>query len=529
MATQAQHNDLSVLEISIQGLERAGFLPPINNETSRPTTSNGQDQNRLRPDARVASYFNHFPTRTAPSFDAPPSYNYAAARPHIAHEQDGLESLPAYDCTVLKGGHMCMMQESCSPFVNVPFPEWREVFVEVRGTQVALYRLKGSTKTPGKVIRTYTLQQAEVGLATDVNHNVLIPATRLAALIPAVARRKAFARDPQMFTVEKHYALRLRAEMDQIVLTTPNEQQMFSWVNYIAAGIDIAPPIDNRSAPRQCTIPRRRRRARQAEGANINDEAFVAQQERIMRSLYPRLATDGEQTSEDQATSTPPRASTPMVRLTGPDQDGEDVDLSALAEDSPRPERSLSRSSIERPTASRMTNCTQFSATAMEMSAPVIVNIDPVSGKWNPPHPRSSSQQLRYIRRCMPALTAETPRHSSVMVFKDKYVRPNYRMLVLEEWTLQPPSYDAHKFSDQTSSDTMNVVARSISASEQNSTDGSAIQRTDSPLHDPTIDVRHIHDQYAFKHIDRVDTALQGLEKTTPTANIGPNILGIGF
>ncbi|TKA68055.1 hypothetical protein B0A55_07462 [Friedmanniomyces simplex] len=68
------------------------------------------------------------------------------------------------------------------------------------------------------------------------------------------------------------------------------------------------------------------------------------------------------------------------------------------------------------------------------------------SGKWQPPHPRTTTQIQRYARRCMPVLLAESVRASDVLICHGKRVKINWRMELLEEWELSPPSYKSHAF-----------------------------------------------------------------------------------
>lgn len=345
--------------------------------------------------------------------------------------------------------------ESCSPFLVLPFQEWRPCYVRVQGTMLCIYKLKTShvDKMPvhsaGRLIKKYTLQHAEVGLALDVSHSVLVPMTRLASLIPPLARRKAFEKDPELFTHERHCALRVRSELDQFVLSNKAEEQVISWVNHISAGIDIAPDLDSRNTSRQCTMPRRSRRHRTQEVQDLTDARLIEQQRRLL-AQYPSLAdnapptqTAPEDRQSEQNTAIAQIAIPSRVEIAAiiPDQEQEDIDLSELAEEAPERRNVSVSSAADRLSASRANSQTLRTAGVSRS------NFDE-NGKWMPPHPRTAAQQWRYIRRCMPVLMAETPRHSSVMIDNGRYVRPNYKHDSLEKWSLQPPTYEAHDFSE---------------------------------------------------------------------------------
>lgn len=496
-----QPSTLSPLALSILGLEQAGFLPATGRNAQ--TSSEARERpTRQAPDRRVASYFNHFQSRCAPSTDSPPCYAAAAsANPRIPiasrYLDNGKEILPRYTCSVHKEGPLYMLLESCSPFTILPRQEWREVYVVLRGTQLSIHRVKSKSlgkhvfSSAGKLLRKYTLQHAEAGIAVDVSHSVLIPVTRMASLIPSIARRKAFEKDPDLFRVEKQYSLRMRAELDQFVLSGPSEEQVFSWVNHICAGIDIAPAIDERNVPKQCTMPRRRRRNRPFATSDISDQSFIAEQQQILQAMYPAFAepqTAGstaadqsvpvadeefpmpESASPDHAHNSSPIITVSLVN----EQEQEDIDLSEIAEDAPTPLQPTM--SLDRPGASRRTTASSvMTLSTFERLASNTINFA-LDGKWAPPHPQTAAGRMRYIRRCMPLMTADTPRHSSVMIYAGKYVRPNFRSDVLEEWTLQPPSYEAHDFPE----DVLTPLTRSDTISS--SASARSMPRADSPM-----------------------------------------------
>lgn len=368
-----------------------------------------------------------------------------------------------------------MRIERISIFQSLPKQEWRPVYLVLRGTQLCIYKIKKSTVAsvssngPGRLIRRYTLQHAELGLATDVNDHVLVPQTRLAHMIPAIARRRAFEKDPTLFQCDKQYALRLRAETDQIVLADCKEAEIFDWMNAISAGMDISFEIDERVVPRQATVPRRQRHRRlvaipqQIENF-LQDRRLIAEQEEILRQMYPSLARSSEHSEHlptitglgntdavDFASNERSDVDRPVEDFAGAsyaddlaltvtninEQETDDIDVAAMAEE---PEQL----STSRPGTSRQTTTSTY-ATAASSSLSNPRNFDEF-GKWQPLHPQTARQQFRYIRRCMPILLPDTPRASSIVICNGARLHANNRLDMLEEWALAPPSYDAHKF-----------------------------------------------------------------------------------
>jgi len=508
-------NQMTPLALSILGLEEAGFLPsqPASQSQSQPQPSSGtrnlnESGQRIRPqqpraDRRVTSYFNPFQSKSQPCNDAPPSYastvRQARFPPSRRYLDNGREILPKYTSSVDMEGPAYMCLESLSPFNILPFMDWKEVYVVLRGTRLSIHKLKTSSFgerkicSPGREVKKYTLQQAEVGMATDVTHSVLLPNSRVASLIPSIARKKAIEKDPDLFRTEEQFALRVRAELDQFLIAVPDELVAFHWVNKICASIDIAAPLDERSLPRQCTMPRRRRRqARPFLPADLSDARFVEQQQRLMETLYPTFAGERRRALAVAATATSQTVAdapvSPIDAAISPiEEEAEDVDLSMIAEDA-GPSGTPRIPSRQRPAAARNNTAESvMTVAALEVHTTDPVNLDD-DGKWAPPHPRTAGQQLRYIRRCTPVLLEDTPRHSSVMVVNGRYVRANYRIEILEEWSLKPPSYEAHDFTQTPASDLARTSTRSsVSSQSPSSPRVEDIQRADSPAQEMEI------------------------------------------
>lgn len=377
---------------------------------------------------------------------------------------------------------MSMRIEKISPFQYLPKQDWRTVYVVLNGTQLSVHKIKTvqlaghCLPTAGKLIKRYTTQHAEIGLATDVEYNQLLPATRLAHFIPTAARRRAFERDPDLFTPISQVVLRLRLEMDQFLLSDHSEERIFRWIHDLSASIDIALPLDERSAPKPCTIPRRRRRQRTQEPENINDRSVIEEQERIIREMYPSLARSARQGVEGAGLSRVETIDdTNALTLTATiDQEVEDIDLSALAEDL-GPARTLS----VRPDNTRHITSSTVSTNASFQYEANPDNFGP-GGKWTPPHARTSGQQWRYIRRCMPTLLFDAPRANPVIACHGRRLYVNSKMDMLEEWELAPPSYEAHEFPEGldrtvTWASSLATTSSTISTSSVETQDGKAV------------------------------------------------------
>lgn len=400
-----------------------------------------------RSSRRATSHYNVFQTVCTPANDSPPSYAIATShRPSPREAAVGGEVLPGYTCTIDAEAKVLLQLESVNPLHVLSESEWRETYLVLRGTLLSFHRVKDDG--PGKLLRSYTLQHAEIGLAADTSHTVLVPQSRLAHLIPVSARRRAWQKDPDLFKPVRQTVLRLRAETDQILLADSSEEHVHELIHAISASIDISHAIDERAVPRQCTVPRRRRRQRPRMDGDLTDPALLAEQERILREMYPAFAERAALTRPDLQRTTTEEVQREQVQAQAREED--DLDLSVMREDfaspnTPAPTQSMSSS--QRPAMSRQTTASSvnsaFSDNMVYATSPANFN---AAGKWQPPHPRTAAQVQRYARRCMPVLLAESVRASDVIICNGKRVKINWRMELLEEWELQPPSYRSHKF-----------------------------------------------------------------------------------
>lgn len=509
-------------------------VPPANRARSndimeREQLTPGQPANAApgRSCRRTTSNYNSFQTVCTPCQDDPPPYSAAIRhKPGLDYNSSGQETtsthdiLPTYSCAVNAEGRFLLQVESINPLHGVAEGEWREIYVVLRGTLLCLYRVKDAR--PGKLLRSYTLQHAEIGLATDTQYQVLIPQTRLAHLIPTAAREKAFQKDPGKYKAVRQHIMRLRVETDQILLADASESRIFNLINAISAGIDIAPALDERSLPRQNTVPRRRRRRQWLDG-DLNDPILLAQQARILREMYPTFAEHPTAAHDNDAAV---HGSTAAESESTPAREEDELDLAAMREDS---HAATNGDTPNRPTISRQTTSSSlnhFSDTMLYDTSPENFNS---SGKWEPPHLQSASQALRYTRRCMPVLNADAVRASDILICHGKRVKINWRMELMEEWELKPPSYKSHDFKPRATG-----LARSKSTSSQSpSSAGSGPRETGSMLGNSGEDRIERADALSNLELAKSHTrdSLPNMETKTPeTTQAGrTDIHGVAF
>lgn len=409
-----------------------------NARSSNNNTPNSSDRTNNPP---TYGYHNTFHTHDQPPPPVPPpSYACATSEATLRQlrEKALAESrsceLPAYSCSIELEGILGLKNELSSPFQLAHNREWNDVYVFLRGTQLSIYRLKypgpfskNRNPGPGRLIKTFTLQHAEVGLAADFKRFGPIPKSPFAHLVPVSARPKLFETDPQLFEPIREYAIRLRVETEQILLCHQTQEGMLDWLESLTASVDISPPLEDRSEPRYRSLPRRSRRQRMLDGARVANldnlstveggRSIIAEQEQIIRRLYPHLAATNNEATEPQPANPTPHTADPETD----ELDPEDVRFPSM-----RRTGSSSGDSEERPSSSSTT----------ESSDP----------KSRPVHTVSQSQALRYRRRCAPILLASSPRVSDVVMHEGKRMRINVKEHTLLPLTALPPRYDAHNF-----------------------------------------------------------------------------------
>ncbi|KAL6705872.1 hypothetical protein ACN47E_006332 [Coniothyrium glycines] len=423
-------------------MESTSETAPANGRSSRTRPSN-QSPAAGPP---TYGYHNTFHTHAQLPLGPPPSYARAndpsvLVRLHDrscneAHLVHSTPLPPAYDCSIEIDGFVGIKQELSSPFLVAGHREWGDAYVLLRGTQLSIHRpklpnifSKHQQPTPGKLLRTYSLQHAEVGIASDFKKTALLPKSPFAHLVPASARPKLYETDPHLFEPVREYAIRLRLELEQFLLCPPTEKAMLDWVEALTAAIDISSPLEDRSEPRYRSLPRRSRRQRLLDSAQFGENMdnlssleagrrIIAQQEQIIRQLYPHLAG----TQEPGTTTTAPAAENELD-----DFDPEDVRFPT------RPARDSLAHVSSRDDETWQSN---EDRTSNESA-------DPKSAPRIRPTP---SQTLRYRRRCAPVLLACSPRVSDVVFSEGKRLRISLKEHALVEYTSHPPRYDVHGF-----------------------------------------------------------------------------------
>lgn len=173
------------------------------------------------------------------------------------------EELPDYSATVYKVANLCIKLEWLSPYDPAPSRVWRNVILELNSTQLNVFNIdlsvsnsikdsfeithymsvftketdlknliffsRSSLLTNKNLVKSYSLQHAKIGVASDYN--------------------------------KRDFTVRIRAETDQFLVQFSGASEMIEWYNALCLARDNALDLGHREMPRYRTVPRRRRRA----------------------------------------------------------------------------------------------------------------------------------------------------------------------------------------------------------------------------------------------------------------------------
>lgn len=284
---------------------------------------------------REAEYLRKHPHLLATLYSAlsenslhPPDYaTLAPVMPRYAiypRLEEGREELPGYSPAVYREGLMCRKLELNTPYMSSGQRSWQLVYVQLNNTQLNIYAVSQASQAnashnnsasnnrrklnslagyediaavtssrgnphslPGTLVgplridsllRSYTLQYAEAGVATD------------------------YSKRPNV--------VRMRAEGEQFLLENSSQEDLIAWTNTLQTGIDVALPVEERALPRCRMIPRRRRRSDRNRITTRDDSTNPTQStSSYLSRLVQRIRARRDESKNKSASA----AATPLV------------------------------------------------------------------------------------------------------------------------------------------------------------------------------------------------------------------------
>jgi len=393
------------------------------------------------------------------------------------------EAIPGYSCSVSMETSAEVHYEQLNPFEPLKKQQWSQVYVVLSGTLLRLHALKkpsanlltmsNDRSQAGRLLKAYSMQHAEVGIAADEPKQQLVAKSPYIAMLPEAKIERLKIAEPHLFDVVKRYFVRIRVEGEQLLFRLGSSEDRSRWIDKLCAAVDIAPPIEDRTEPKYHTLPRRRRRRPPPEGTNENTAtagpSTVPGTNGLGMDLqtgFPILAPVGEGEALQRVTT-----------AADPDSTG-DIDESLafagaeLSEPAPAPERP-SRPSLDirrifsRRTATNTSNADELASPASPtrtstqvespvQAAPPVAKINTKVPariypdgfiKWQPQFFIDSAQQIRYRRHCMPSLLYNSKRANDIVVHQGTRWKIDWDNSRLVPWPEAPPTYQPPKVS----------------------------------------------------------------------------------
>lgn len=343
------------------------------------------------------------------------------------------------------------------PFNDLENSQWLKAFVILRGTHLSIHQRnspnilsKSVTVTPGKVLKTYTLQYAEIGVASDLKKFELVPRSPVIALLPQAMQNRMKQTESHLFEAVRQFHIRLRVETDQIVLRFKTWEERRIWMDKLCAGIDIAPSLDERTEPRYHTLPRRGRHRHVRTGRDSSpgrNASLVPEHGGVVREslTYSLPSEESDEPEHDQGG-------------VAADPEADDLDMSvvltnrdcASSPSASTPEipaplaRSINLSHETRPMATDWTR-----TFAVESLPPNQRRSDDVGDGAGQLHSKldatiqlDAAQEARYRRRCMPSLMRNARRAGDVVFHNGACWKIDWQSKMLQPHPQPPPRYE---------------------------------------------------------------------------------------
>jgi hypothetical protein len=387
---------------------------------------------RQRGPAKALTYGYHNTFHTHATDQPPPCYQIAksASFRELCSVDESDSIPPEYTCSVYAEGPVGLRCEKISPFLVAPDERWYSMYAVLRGTRLDIHRVKSDvfpayqhSPRPGRLLKSYTMQHAEVGIAVDACPAEASPRYTFVKILPSRAKEKLWRRNPILFYL-REWMIRLRVEGEQFLLGFESQNTMLNWIEDICSAIDISPPLEDRSEPRYRSLPRRTRRQRQLEAsANGHQEEavetiddfgarLVAQQDRLLRTMYPNLASGclDEARENDSGARRDASFGLDLEQITSQDPDSDDLDPADATE------------------AQFLSNVNTRVEGACGSQTDVTVSSGSLDSAANSKssarqRPLSSTAVARYRRRCAPILHKSSPRASDIIIHKGRRMR----------------------------------------------------------------------------------------------------------
>lgn len=303
------------------------------------------------------------------------------------HYNDHNQEAPGYSSSVSLVGRFLCKQELEIPGHPATCRSWSRVQAELRGT-LLIIRSYRPISTP--IIKSYTLQAADAGLATDY--------------------------------YRRSHVLRIRAEGHQFLLAAANLFTVIDWVDKLNAAIAISLPLDYRGEARYRTLPTPSKFAlssasfRDRVWRSVREEWCLSQQKHLWLRELKQYPEDQQPCLSLPNGSRELVASTNTARVSSRRRKSYNVDRLSSSASCPC-SHCWARGESLPAYLTTVTTLTPLFAKSLytveddaSTSSQSSISGGVANGKWSPkPYVSTAQAKLDYARRCARVLTYGAP------------------------------------------------------------------------------------------------------------------------
>ncbi|KAF5092849.1 hypothetical protein D0Z00_004378 [Geotrichum galactomycetum] len=285
---------------------------------------------------REAEYLRKHPHLLATLYSAlsenslhPPDYaSLAPVMPRYAvypRPEEGREDLPGYSPAVYRESLMCRKLELNTPYMSSGQRSWQLVYVQLNNTQLNIYgvsqasqtSVSTSTSAPRRKLSSLSGYEdiAAVTLSRENPHSLpgtLLGPLRVDSLLRSYTLQYAEAGVATDYS-KRPNVMRVRAEGEQFLLENTSQEDLIAWTNTLQTGIDVALPVEERALPRCRMIPRRRRRSDRNRTTTRDNIAATNNSAQSAPSYLSRLVQRLRSRRDEAKNRTTSAPATPLV------------------------------------------------------------------------------------------------------------------------------------------------------------------------------------------------------------------------
>ncbi|KAL0081572.1 hypothetical protein J3Q64DRAFT_1832433 [Phycomyces blakesleeanus] len=158
----------------------------------------------------------------------------------LPREEEGREELPPYICTVYKIGYVSIKFEKDNPDTKSRWRLWRNLYVELWGTALRIYRSEPSDSASG-------LRLSRLPSLVPWSRYTSVPLLTLSLAGAEATRALDYTKKPNVLRLTVPNGPQLLFKQDTTI-------EMISWIEHLQASINISLDLEHRPMPKFVTL-----------------------------------------------------------------------------------------------------------------------------------------------------------------------------------------------------------------------------------------------------------------------------------